>query len=708
MTRRYCIAFLASAALVNAAALDLSRATVKLPRAASPQTLVAATLLIDEIRARTGLTLDVKQMTPATGATITFVESTSGKPESYRIATTAQGVTIEGIAPRGLLYGAGKLLRTVEMSRNSVILPVELNIGSSPVTPLRGHQLGYRPKTNSYDGWTVAMWDQYMRDLVVFGANAIELIPPRSDDDADSPHFTLPPMEMMVEMSRMAARYGLDVWIWYPALDPDYTTDAAIDKAVAEWAEVFKALPRITAVVVPGGDPGHTRPAVLMKLLERQAASLRRFHPESTMWVSPQGFSEDWMQEFYQLLNAEPAWLNGIVHGPQVRPSINQLRARVPKRYPIRNYPDITHSLQSQHAVPDWDAAHALTQNREPINPRPVDMRRIFREAQTGTVGFLTYSEGCNDDVNKFVWSALGWDPNSDLHQTLLEYARYFVGPKQAESFAQLLFDLEENWRGPIAANQQIEKSLARAQAIEKGAAPSDMLNWRLQQALYRAYYDAYTRRRFLAGDPPVHVEEDVRTRVFALAEALFQSIRMQLSVPLYRAISRDRGATLDNIDWPIAERTLPPDAGPGGFYDDLGNPAGQPHLVGGPGIRTGFGSTRAVKDGSARMASYTVIEGLYDTPIVMRYSDLDRAARYRVRVVYGGERPRMQRLVANESFEVHPMQRIERLYEPVEFEIPAAATASGELTLKWTVPAGLGGSGRNNQVAEVWLIRSR
>ena len=69
----------------------------------------------------------------------------------------------------------------------------------APCMPMRGHQLGYRPKTNSYDGWTVALWEQYIRDLAVFGCNAIELIPPRSDDAADSPHFPLPPLRMMAE-----------------------------------------------------------------------------------------------------------------------------------------------------------------------------------------------------------------------------------------------------------------------------------------------------------------------------------------------------------------------------------------------------------------------------------------------------------------------------------------------------------------------------
>src|SRR5260370_8998062 len=43
--------------------------------------------------------------------------------------------------------------------------------------------------------------------------------------------------------------------------------------------------------------------------------------------------------------------------------------------------------------------------------------------------------------------------------------------------------------------------------------------------------------------------------RVFELAEALFQSIRMQLSVERYKAISTDRGATLDTLDVPLNNR---------------------------------------------------------------------------------------------------------------------------------------------------------
>ena len=70
--------------------------------------------------------------------------------------------------------------------------------------------------------------------------------------------------------------------------------------------------------------------------------------------------------------------LTGVVFGPQVRGSIEQVRARVPKRYKLRFYPDITHSRQSEFPVEDWDFAFSTTEAREVINPRPVAEAAIF------------------------------------------------------------------------------------------------------------------------------------------------------------------------------------------------------------------------------------------------------------------------------------------------------------------------------------------
>src|SRR5204863_7267920 len=140
-----------------------------------------------------------------------------GGREGYQIGTATRGaapvVWVAGNDARGVLFGVGRLLRELRLDRYRITLPSALRIDTAPQTPLRGHQIGYRPKTNSYDGWTVALWEQYIRDMAVFGCNAVELIPPRSDDAADSPLFPLPPLRMMTEVSRLADEYGLDVWV---------------------------------------------------------------------------------------------------------------------------------------------------------------------------------------------------------------------------------------------------------------------------------------------------------------------------------------------------------------------------------------------------------------------------------------------------------------------------------------------------------------
>ena len=97
------------------------------------------------------------------------------------------------------------------------------------------------------------------------------------------------------------------------------------------------------------------------------------------------------------------------------------------------------------------------------------------------------------------------------------------------------------------------------------------------------------------------------------------------------------------------------------------------------------------------------------ETPLQMRYRGLDRAAHYRVRIVYAGDifGPDMLiRLVADDKYEVHPPITKELPIKPVEFDVPVEATRDGELTLTFSAPPGIGSAGRGNQIAEVWLMR--
>ena len=88
-------------------------------------------------------------------------------------------------------------------------------------------------------------------------------------------------MEMMIGMSKIAADYGLDVWIWYPAMETSYSTPEAIEAAVKEWGDVLSKLPRVDALFVPSGDPGDASPGELMAMLAAQAKQLKRIHPKA-------------------------------------------------------------------------------------------------------------------------------------------------------------------------------------------------------------------------------------------------------------------------------------------------------------------------------------------------------------------------------------------------------------------------------------------
>ncbi len=691
--------------------------------------------------------------------------------EGYRIEIDPKipAIIVLGNDDRGLTNGVGRLIREFRFENEHLHIPSTFHESSAPKMKLRGHQLGYRAKTNSYDAWDQVLWHQYIEELSIFGTNAIELLPPVTDDDRDSPHFPLPPIKMLEEMSQTCREFDLDVWIWYPAMEADYSNPATVENALKEWREVFKVMPRLDAVFVPGGDPGHTEPKVLLAFLEKVTAVLREVHPKADLWVSPQGFNGPWMDQFLTLLKAEPKWLKGVVHGPQVRMTLAEFRKAVPARYPIRAYPDITHNRQCQHPVPDWDLAYAVTEGREAINPRPLAQAALARAYQRDSIGFITYSEGCNDDVNKFVWSAIGWDPDADVTEILRQYSRMFLGEKYAETFAQGLLALERNWSGPLLTNAGVETTLKQFQDMERDASPGLRLNWRFQQALYRAYYDAYVRDRLIyehalesqardvlrqaprmgselsvkkasailekALTEPVSL--DRRARVFELGEALFQSIKMQLSKPKYQAIDPERGANLDTIDTPLNNRDwleiqfaeirkLPtePDRlkalsallnrespGPGGFYDDLGNPSNSPHLVHEPTPTEDPLFARATFQGFALRTDWPVAwrrysQTYYDAPLLMRYDTLDPSAAYKLKVTYSGDSPKGRMRLEADGKVIHDLFVKPNPVQPVEFPIPKSLTSDGRLALKWNQEPERGGNGRGCQVAEVWLIR--
>lgn len=778
-------AVLLTAACTMAAAdpADLSAAAIVTRKADAAQAeRTAAQLLAEEVERRTGLQWPTRQDWPDAGGVIVTTSNIDDVPggrkvpegvrsgvaqlkaEGFVLAVENEAgrpiVWIVGADSRGVLFGVGKLLRTMELTRGKATLDAQTRIVTSPAYPIRGHQLGYRNRANSWDAWDVAQFDRYIRELALFGSNCVENIP--FQDDSPGPLMRVPRSEMNVRMSEICDRYDQDYWLWTPA-DFDLTDADRRAKALREHEALYRACPRLDAIFVPGGDPGDNPPELVIPFLKDLAALLARHHPKAKVWLSLQGFTPERAESVYQYLDDEkPDWFGGIVCGPS-SPPIPATRHRLHPRYPIRHYPDITHNVRAQYPVAWWDPALAFTLGREAINPRPVHYAEIHNATAPYTAGFLSYSDGVHDDVNKAVWSGLAWDPNTPVRDILVEYARLFFAPDVAEPAADGLMALERNWIGSLRDNGSAEATLALWQELERRA-PQLEGNWRWQMNLLRAVYDAYTRSRLMdesaleeeanarLAEAPARgadaamdaalaalkraeaegTRPELRKRIDELCEALFRSIALQTSVPKHLASGAERGCILDFVDHPLnnrwwledqfaAIRKLPSEPeklarldllrtwehpGPGSFYDDLGDPGKSPHVVLGDIStlgrileRTPIPEVLWWDSGASRQRpSWMTI--MY-WPKAMHYGGLDPEADYVIRTTGYGTC-----LLSIDGRRVAPTIDYRGIGEFKEFPVPRRCLADGALDLTFERPVEDVNWRHQSRLSEVWLLK--
>ena len=739
--------------------VDVSSASVVLD-VASPKAPVktAVRILTEEVQKRTGLEWQVTSKAADDGVCIVLKLDKILPAEGFSIALTEQGVVVIGADARGLLYGVGYFLRHLDWQPGKALYKQDApEITSSPVYPIRGHQLGYRNTANSYDMWDGAQYEQYIRELALFGANSIENIP--FQDGPKPAHMPVERWDMNLRMSAICADYGLDYWIWAPAVF-DLSDETLRAAHLKEHERLYRECEELTGVFFPGGDPGANPPELVLPFLEDLAKRLHRHHPKAKVWLSLQWFSPEQCEDIQHWIEmGKPDWFGGLVSGPG-SPSVPDTRARLTKDYPVRHYPDITHTVRCQYPVPWWDPAFAVTLGREPINPQPVYYAFIHNTFAPYTDGFITYSDGIHDDLNKAVWSLCGWDPKYGVREILTDYTRFFFGHAVAEQAADGILALEKNWEGSLAENGGVQATLLLWQELESQA-PELKDNWRWQTFLVRAYYDAYTRHRLLyetgleddVNDVLSHADAgsevaiaaameilnkataepcqpELRSRIVELFDALYQSIGLQSSVDKYHASGYERGCSLDFLDYPLNNRWWLEDEfekiramgeeaekvaalqmrgtwehpGAGSFYDNIGHVGQCPRLKRKEGLNTDPLMERAGnpdatwKDNGfnrARLSWQTTM----NFPLTLVYEGLDKDSTYTLRISGQGEaRPR-----ANGFALVYSR------YEPriKDFPMPQGLTAGGKLVVEFDP---LDESHLNwrqhSQAAEVWLLK--
>ena len=367
--------------------------------------------------------------------------------------------------------------------------------------------------------------------------------------------------------------------------------------------------------------------------------------------------------------------------------------------------------------------------------------------------------------MNKTIWSALSWDPSRSPRDILIEYCRVYFRPEVAESAADTILALENNWRGPLIHNGAVEGTLLRWQQLEQQFPDLDN-NWRWQMNQVRAVYDAYIRHRLinetgleqetnailarsaaLGSDAAMNaaraklqewesrpVSTDLRARIDELCAKLFDSIQLQTSVPIYQASSAERGAFLDFVDYPMNNRWWLEDEfakivamnseeekverlnvlahwespGNGSYYDDIGNPAKSPHV-----LHSEFTFTQPGEEANPEPTLWWWDNGLsrerlsfqssMGWPEAVVYEGLYPEAKYIVRTTGYG-----QALLKIDGESVTPTLDGTEIGAFKEFPVPSESLVDHAISLTWDRPTNEGHLNwrQHSRVSEVWLIK--
>ena len=495
--------------------------------------------------------------------------------ENFSIEHEKEKITVTAHRLRGLIYGYSVFLRKCRVIDGELVLTKDISGKYSPYMPIRGHQLSYTDMNNTYETWGEKQYERYIRDLMMFGTNTVEAC--LGDDEKHTDLMKYSFEEITKIKSQICERLDINFSIFCA-----YAKRLSDEESSDYFCGCCHNIPKFNFYFPPGGDPGDLQAEDFFVRCKKIKKDLQKEFPDIELWPSAQAPHQyaDWGKRFIKEMAKMPEEIDGLIYGPNHPFTLDEMRRFVDVKYPIRYYPDICHNLRCEIPVhfdrDDWHYAYAATLSREAINPRPSEYRLIHRLTKQYVCGSVSYSEGVNDDVNKFVFGALDFDPDADLREILRDYARAFFYGEDCEKIVDVIFGMEQSWNGDPAENWSVENVY---RALIEMKSDKLMKNWRYVLFLFRASCDKIVRDRRifeldLIDDARTQIRKgnielakeilstdfdeeykDLRAELFPLAEKLFNLIGMQLDVEHFGGMNVERGCVLDTIDMPVTDR---------------------------------------------------------------------------------------------------------------------------------------------------------
>ncbi len=382
--------------------------------------------------------------------------------EGFKIADEAGAVRIVGNDRRGVLYGAGKFLRTSRYDRGG-FTPGDWRGTSVPEKPVRGIYFA----THFYNYYQAAPSEeveQYIQELSLWGVNTLlvwyDAHHFQGFDDPEAVAFRRHLKRILqaarkldvgvglivigneaYDNSPMALRadlhgYRIDQRGSYYDVDVCPNKPGGMEYVLRILGELFdwSADMRPEYVCLWPYDPGSCNCAKcrpwgsngFLKCAEQIAGLARKKLPAVKIIVSTWLFDAGEWQAMKKAFSPKPAWVDVVM---AENPGF--VRDGMPG-VPIIGFPEI-----SMCETFPWGAFGASSQ--------PWRFAGQWRGVHEQLAGGFPYSEGIFEDVNKVVFAQCYWNSNIPVEATLKEYIAYEYSPDVADDVLKVIGILEKN-----------------------------------------------------------------------------------------------------------------------------------------------------------------------------------------------------------------------------------------------------------------------
>lgn len=677
------------------------------------------------------------------------------KSESFAIWTDLSGtvpkIILSGRDNRGLLYAAARLVRELYLAENYITLPADTWIASAPADNIRAQQIlnNVQSEDEFMDWEDPDDLEKHINDLVLVGLNGIETTEPELVDEymdnLDIDLYIKLKCQEIIDLDTLADEEIVSFYDHITGIDHITTYGGDASGAVRPQL-FFPHMGRVIPLILKGNQGAkwwYSNQCLEDHAKDHDDYIFNYIQQNRPPWLYGMVYGP-WTKRGIPEIREDLPSQYKLRHFPEIcHPRWCQ--------YPVPTWDRIFAIVwprnNSIYAMPSmmrdiYLANRDLTMGSLPYNHtgtyndlnkftwvyagwKPEASVREILEAYARLFfvhDFIQYPEttGQNDGENR---------------ERQIDAATDYV----VRAF-QLL---EENWQVPLKDNNSAEPALEHWKNIAEWTGGPGQ-NWRVEMFLYKARIDAQIKRKYdlemelekealqaLAQAEETGFRKTIRSveKILGRIDTEFQSEEAFLTELKSLGLSDkfgDLGEIADNIYTSFNDRywildrmedsksvgdlvaiVHYEDPGEGGFYDNLGVDGEQPHLVRpftwkeDPGfVHSNINWVDNADDSDQRHSQHTHVVARYDTPLKMKWDQLDPNARYRIRVVYNGPFGIRQQCHTDEGILIHPF--VEQDEDIQSFSIPAAATSDGTLVLQWTQDTS--NIKRGVSVSEIWL----